>query len=141
MTGRRHGRGLQLDRPSTWLIWALSAVFVGIGFIFMFAPRAGAAIYGLAAPPETGPAYLIAIGLRDLAFGLYLFTLSRYASRRALGLILGITVLIPVGDVLIVSAQRGLEAWGHLLLHAGSGAVMAGASAWLLTQATRYDGE
>jgi hypothetical protein len=92
-------------------------------------------------PPASGPAYLMAIGLRDLAFGLYLFTLTRFASRQALGLILGITVLIPVGDVLIVAAERGLEGWPHLLLHAGSGAVMAGFSAWLLTQATHRDGE
>jgi hypothetical protein len=132
---------LRTNDPGAWLLMAMSAVFVTLGLIFIFAPPTGAAIYGLAIPPGAGPAYLIAIGLRDLAFGLYIFTLARFASQRTLGLILGITVLIPVGDVLIVAAERGMAAWGHLLLHAGSGAVMAGFSAWLLTRADHRDGE
>jgi hypothetical protein len=93
-------------------------------------------------PPETGPAYLVAIGLRDLAFGLYLLALSRLASAKALGAVLAVTVLIPVGDVLIVAAERGYQGWPHLLLHAASGAVMAGSAAWLFARSdNRGNGE
>ena len=82
-----------------------------------------------------------AIGPRDLALGLYLFTLARISSRRAIGAILGITVLIPVGDVAIVWTERGFESPAHLLLHAGSAVLMAAGAAWLLTQAKHHERE
>jgi hypothetical protein len=134
MSRGNKGAGLPLEAPSTWLVLALSGVFVSLGLLFLFAPRAGAGLFGIPAPPGQSLAYVIAIGLRDLAFGLYLFALTRLASRRAVGMILGITVLIPVGDVVLVAAERGF-APGHLLLHAASGLVLAAASAWLFTQA------
>jgi hypothetical protein len=132
--------GMPLDAPSTWLVWALSGVFVVLGLLVLFAPRAGAALFGIPEPPGQGLAYVIAIGLRDLAFGLYLFALTRLAPRRTVGVILGITVLIPVGDVMLVAAERGFAA-SHLLLHAASGLVLAAASAWLLKQSSHHQGD
>jgi hypothetical protein len=52
------------------------------------------------------------------------------------GTVLGLTVLIPVGDVIIVFLERGFESPKHLLLHAVSGLVMAASSLWLLVQAS-----
>ena len=91
-------------------------------------------------PAGASLGYLPVIGLRDLAFGLYLFALARLATRRAVGTVLAITVLIPAGDVAIVALQRGFDSPGHLLLHAASGATMAGGAAWLLHQ-SRQQGE
>jgi len=136
MTIGREQPGLSLSEPSTWLVLALSGVFVLLGFLFVFAPRAGGALFGIPAPEGPGLSYVSAIGLRDLALGLYLFVLLRLSTRRALGAILGITVLIPVGDVIIVLLERGLEAPGYLLLHGASAAVMAASSLWLLKQAS-----
>ena len=135
MTGDS-SRGLPGDAPSTWLVRLLAAVFVGLGFLFILAPRAGASLFGLPAPEGEGFGYLPAIGLRDLAFGLYLLILSVTATRRVLGLIFAATVIIPVGDVVIVAMERGFEAVPNLLLHGLSAAVMAGASLWLLAQAS-----
>jgi hypothetical protein len=73
-----------------------------------------------------------AIGLRDLAFGSYLAALSRLSTRRTLGVVLGLTVLIPAGDVILVFLERGFDSPKHLLLHAVSGLVMALSSLWLL---------
>jgi hypothetical protein len=126
---------MAMDEPSTWLVLALSAVFVALGVLFVAAPSMGAAVFGIPATETATLAYVDAIGLRDLAFGLYLFALARMSTRRVVGVVLGLTTVIPIGDLVIVSAMRGLSAPGHLLLHAASGAVMAGASLWLL----RYD--
>ena len=128
--------GLPLAEPSTWLVLALSGVFVLLGVLFVFAPRAGAALFGLPAPEGPGLAYVSVIGLRDLAFGLYLLALSRLSTRRAVGTVLGLTVIIPVGDVIFVFLERGFSAPGHLLLHGASGAIMAASSAWLIGQAS-----
>lgn len=128
--------GLALHEPSTWLVLALSGVFVLLGLLFIFVPRAGAALFGIAAPEGPGLSYVSAIGLRDFAFGAYLAALSRLSTRRAVGTVLGLTVLIPAGDVILVFLERGFESPMHLLLHAGSGLVMAGASLWLFKQSS-----
>ena len=137
MTTRSEGLGLPLHEPSTWLVLALSGVFVLLGLLFVFTPRIGAALFGIAAPEEPGLSYVSAIGLRDLAFGAYLAALSRLATRRAVGTVLGLTVLIPTGDVILVFLERGFESPKHLLLHAGSGLVMAAGALWLLAQSSQ----
>jgi Domain of unknown function (DUF4267) len=136
MTGRSEESGLPLHAPSTWLVLALSGVFVLLGVLFVFAPRAGAALFGIAAPEGSGLSYVSAIGLRDLGFGAYLAALSRLSTRRAVGTVLGLTVLIPIGDVILVFLERGFESLTHLLLHAGSGLVMAAGALWLLAQSS-----
>jgi Domain of unknown function (DUF4267) len=136
MMERKEARGLPKIEPSTWLVWLLGLVFIGLGFLFLGAPRIGSLVFGLPAPEWTHVGYLIAIGLRDLAFGLYLLILSFMANRRVLAWIFAATVVIPVGDVLIVFISRGLSAPAHLLLHGASAAVMAGASLWLFKQSS-----
>ena len=121
------------------LAFALAAMFVGLGLLFLFAPRWGAALFGIPAPENAGIAYLPAIGLRDLAFGLYLFALARLATARAVAAVLAITTLIPAGDIAIVAMERGLSSPGHLLLHAASGTTMAAGAAWLLYRSHRGD--
>jgi len=136
MTERSERAGLSLTEPGGWLVLALSGVFVLLGLLFVFAPRAGAALFGIPAEEGSGLSYVSAIGLRDLALGFYLFALLRLSTRRAIGAILGITVLIPVGDVILVFLERGFDSPGHLLLHGLSGVVMAASSLWLLAQAS-----
>lgn len=106
-----------------------------IGVVFIFKPDWGARIFGVPAPPGSEP-YLIAIGLRDVAFGLYILALALFSSRRAVGFVLALTVLIPLGDILIVAHQRGLSAPGHLMLHAASGTYMIAAALWVLRGAS-----
>ena len=140
MNRRPSSRGLPLAEFRTWYVLALSGVFVLLGLLFILAPRMGAALFGLPAPEGASLGYLPAIGLRDLAFGLYLFALARLATRRAVGTVLGITVLIPAGDVAILALERGWSSPGHLLLHAVSGAAMLAGAVWLLS-GTHRQGE
>jgi hypothetical protein len=136
MTAEGTRRGLPLSAPSTWLVWSLSIAFVGLGLLFLLAPRAGAGLFGLSAPQGEGFSYLPAIGLRDLAFGLYLLILSFTATPRVIGLIFAATLVIPIGDIIIVAAARGSDALLNLLLHGASAAVMAAGSIWFLRSST-----
>ena len=108
---------------------------VALGVVFVAAPDLGAAIFGLPAPEGGGVAWIAVVGLRDLAFGGYVFALALFSTRRVVGLVLGMTVLIPLGDVLLLLAARGFSSPGHLLLHLASGGVMAAAAAWMLRRA------
>ena len=132
--------GLPWSEPRTWLVLALAGVFMLLGLLFVFAPRAGAALFGIAAPEGPGLSYVSAIGLRDLAFGSYLAALARLSTPRTLGVVLGLTVLIPAGDIIIVFLERGLESPKHLLLHAGSGLVMGLSALWLLAPSSHNKG-
>ena len=132
---------MRMHEPSAWLVLALSGLFVTLGIVFIAAPSLGAALFGIPAVDATTLAYVDAIGFRDLAFGLYLFALARMSTRRVVGTVLGLTALIPAGDVIIVAVMQGLFAPGHLLLHAASGAVMAGSSFWLLRYDPTHDGK
>lgn len=130
--------GLPANEPSTWLVRILSLVFIGLGLLFVFAPGAGAGLFGLPAPDWPYIGYALAIGLRDLAFGLYLLILSFMAGKRALAFIFAATVLIPLGDMIIVTIERGISAPAHLLLHGASAAVMTAMSLWLFRQASQH---
>jgi drug/metabolite transporter (DMT)-like permease len=112
MTDRGEPSGLPLHEPSTWLVFALSGVFVLLGLMFIFAPRAGAA---------------------------YLAVPSRLSTRRTMGTVLGLTVLIPAGDIILILLERGFESPKHLLLHGGSGIVMAAGAFWLFNQSSHND--
>ena len=123
---------MPINRLSTWIVLFPAIALVLIGLVLIVAPRTGAAIFGVPAPEGRPLAYLPALGLRDVAFALYILALALFATRRAVGLVLGVTVLIPVGDIAIVVADRGLSSPGHLALHAASGLYMAAASYWVL---------
>lgn len=129
-------RRLANNALSIWLVRFLGLGFVGLGALFLLAPRMGATVFGLAAPEGEGFGYLPAIGLRDLAFGLYLLILSFTATRRTLGLIFAATLVIPLGDLVTVAAARGSDAILNLVLHGVSAAVMAAGSIWFLRSPT-----
>jgi hypothetical protein len=113
-----------------WIALAPAAAAVLVGLLCMTAPRPGSALFGIPATEGTALAYVTAIGVRDLAFGLYIVGLTLFANRRAVGVALAVTVVIPAGDLVVLLAARGLV-W-QLLLHAGSGLYMAGAALWVL---------
>lgn len=105
---------------------------MALGGIFIAAPELGAAIFGLPSPEGNAAAWIAVVGLRDLAFGGYVIALALLSTRRAVGVVLGVTALIPLGDVLVLLAVRGFSSPGHLLLHLASAAAMSVVAAWML---------
>jgi hypothetical protein len=117
---------------ATWLPIAPAVALVLLGLVLIVAPRLGAAIFGLPAPEGAAGGYVVAIGVRDIAFGLYILALAWFSGRRAVGIILALTVLIPIGDILVLLVHTGLSSPWQLALHGASGLYMAGAAAWVL---------
>ena len=123
---------LAIRDPATWIVLAPGIGLVLLGLVLIASPEAGAAIFGLPAPVGTARGYLPAIGVRDVVFGLYILALAAFAGRRAVGIVLALTVLIPVGDILVLLAAVGLSSPAPLAAHAASGIYRAGAAAVLL---------
>jgi hypothetical protein len=117
---------------SAWVVLAMAGVFLLIAVLFAASPALGAAVFGIPATEEGGLVYVRALALRDGALGLYLLGLLRFSTRRAVGIVLAATVVIPAGDLLLILEQEGLSSPGHLLLHGVSGASCAMVAFWLL---------
>ena len=117
--------------PPLWPALVAPAGLAALGVLFIFWPAAGAWLFGLDLPEGGARAWLAVVGLRDLVFAGYAFALAAFASRRALGILLALTALIPAGDIAILLAM-GSGAALHVALHLLSGAVMAGAAWWAL---------
>ncbi|WP_018261200.1 DUF4267 domain-containing protein [Methylobacterium sp. WSM2598] len=122
---------LSTSGPSFWAVLGLAAVFLCLSGLFIAAPTAGASIFGIPAPGNVSDAYLRAIGFRDAALALYLAGLVCFSSRRAVGIVLSATVLIPVCDVALVLSV-GTAAWWQIGLHAISATILIVMSIWVL---------
>lgn len=103
-----------------------------LGVVFIVSPRLGGTIFGIPAPEGPAAAWLAVVGLRDLAFGGYVLALALVSTWRAVGVVLAVTALIPLGDVLVLLGARGLSSPVHVLLHLASAGVMAAAAGWML---------
>ena len=117
---------------ATWVAIAPAVALVLLGLVLIVTPTVGAAIFGLPLPPGSAAGYVPAIGVRDVAFGLYILALAWFSSRRAVGIVLALTALIPMGDILVLVSHTGLSSPWHLALHGVSGLYMAAAAAWVL---------
>jgi hypothetical protein len=116
---------------SAWPALLPPLALVLLGLVFVAAPRLGAAIFGLPAPAGPALAWIAVVGLRDLAFGGYALALAALSTRHALAVVLGVTALIPAGDLLLLLAAQGSVSPLHLLAHLVSGLVFAAAAAWM----------
>lgn len=126
------GAGERVRGPAAWIVAAMGLLFLLIGIVFIVIPAQGAALFGIPAREAAAQAYVRALVLRDLALGLYLLGLLRFASRRALGIVLAATVVIPLGDMMLILAWRGLSSPLHLLLHGISAGGTGLTALWLL---------
>lgn len=122
-----------LPSPGRWLpitITLLACVFSALGALFVLAPASAATIYGIDAASSSGLFYVRAIGFRDLALSAYLFGLTFARQHRGLSIVMFATLIIPVGDIILLAASgRALPV--HYLLHAASFLCFAGLGSWL----------
>jgi hypothetical protein len=105
--------------PLTAAAVLLSGVFLLLGGLFVFAPGAGAALYGLEARADSALFYVRVVGVRDMALAIYLSGLAVAGLWRALRVVALGTMVIPVGDMLLLAAS-GAGGPVHYLLHGAS---------------------
>lgn len=110
---------MSLTRPFALTMMLLSAVFLMLGGLFVTMPAPAAAFYGLPAEEPAALFYVRVVGLRDLALAIYLLGLTLAGQRRALSIVLIGTLVIPMGDMLLL-ASSGTGRPVHYLLHGGS---------------------
>ncbi|MBP0445356.1 DUF4267 domain-containing protein [Roseomonas sp. SSH11] len=130
-------QGAQAWNGWSWFAVSPGLALAALGILIVAAPRMGAALFGLPAPEGEAIGYLHALGIRDIAFGGYVLALAALSGRRAAGIVLAVTVLIPVSDMVLLVAMRGLSSPLHLLLHGASGVYIGTGALILLRQAAR----
>ncbi|MDX7951470.1 DUF4267 domain-containing protein [Lichenihabitans sp. Uapishka_5] len=92
------------------LLAALAIIFIGVRYLTD--PRSMAPSFGLPLP-EAGshiPWWLRLKGVRDIVSGLVVLALMVSDGHQALGLVLLIEALIPLGDMSVVLAAKGRTA-------------------------------
>lgn len=110
--------------PRLMLTRTLALAFGLLGLLFMVSPGPVSSLFGIPADSDPARAYVRALGIRDVALCLYLLVLSRL-SLQASVVVLGLSVVIPAGDLVLVLTASGLSALGPLALHALSGICLA----------------
>jgi hypothetical protein len=120
-------------RRFTTVLTILIGIFpltFGVRFLFD-GPGAGAG-YGITA---AAGGFFVAKGIRDIVAGLNLLALFALGQRRATGVLMAITALIPITDMIVVLTHGGTVATA-LGIH-GLTAVVILLDAWLLLRERR----
>lgn len=125
---------LSFREPVTWALLGLGALFCGLGLFFLLLPGPGAELFGLPAAAAETRSYARAVALRDIALALYLVLQTLFAPRRAVLILLAATMVIPIGDLMLLLTSPGAEL-GRWPLHLASAACFAGTALWVRTSA------
>lgn len=123
------GERLGTAEPRFWAVLGLALVFLALGVLFLAWPGAGALIFGIPEPEGSGRTALRAIGARDAALALYLAGLALFATRRAVAIVLGASLVIPACDLVLVADTA---AWWQMALHGVSAGVLALVASWVV---------
>ena len=93
--------------PGSALLLALA--IIGIGACYVVSPRPATRGFGLPLPEDGANTtwWLRLKGIRDIVSGLAVVALLTWGGRRAVGMLLLVDALIPVGDMLLVLAAKG----------------------------------
>jgi hypothetical protein len=118
-----------LKKPLALAVYLLSGVFLVLGGLFIAAPEVAAALYGLPSHDRSALFYVRAIGFRDIALGAYLAGLALAGRRQALAIVMACTLIIPIGDLLLLAFADTGEPL-HYLLHSASLLCFAGLALW-----------
>jgi hypothetical protein len=87
----------------------LAVAIIAIGIQYVARPRAATRSFGLPLP-ESGANiawWLRLKGVRDIVSGLIVLAFMAWGAPRAVGLILLVEAMIPVGDMLVILAAKG----------------------------------
>ena len=139
MRGQRE-RGEEAPRLRGVLALAVSGlalVFLGLALVLVLRPDAGAALFGIAADGAGARAYVRAVAIRDLALSLYMLALVRWASRRAVAILLGVTTVIPLCDLALLLLETSRLSLFYGAIHGASAAIFAFLSGVLMAQERR----
>jgi hypothetical protein len=114
------------------LLGAAFILYIGIGYLL--APQSMAPGFGLPAWPHGDPAaFMLLKGVRDAVSGIVILALVLTGMRRALGVVLAVEALTPIGDMLTVLTHHGSAATAFGV-HAVTAVLVAATAVLLLTE-------
>ena len=99
-------------RRFTTVLTVLLGIFpLTFGVRFLLDGHGAAAGFGIDPwPTGTAAGYFAVKGIRDIAIGLNLLALFALGQRRATGVLLAITAMVPIADMIIVLTHGGTVA-------------------------------
>jgi hypothetical protein len=120
-----------LHRAALVVAGVIGVGIILIGARFLLDPAAGAAGFGVPAPPADDP-FLAVKGVRDIGSGLMLLTLLALRRPQAVGWVTLAASFMPIGDALIVLAYDG-PAYVAYGVHGATAIVMIAAAIVLVS--------
>ncbi len=87
----------------------LALAIIAVGAQYVASPRTATRSFGLPLPEEgTNIAWWLRLkGVRDIVSGLTVLAFMAWSGPRAVGIILLVEAIIPVGDMLLILAAKG----------------------------------
>jgi hypothetical protein len=98
-----------MHRLAVGLALLLALAIIAIGTQYLVNPRAATRSFGLPLP-ESGANiawWLRLKGVRDMGLGLVVLAFMLWGSASAIGIVLLVEAIIPVGDMLLILAAKG----------------------------------
>jgi hypothetical protein len=120
-----------LQRAALVVVGVIGVGIILIGTRFLLDPAAGAAGFGVPAPPADDP-FLTVKGVRDIGSGLILLTLLALRQPRVVGWATLAASFMPFGDALTVLAYGG-PAYAAYGIHGATAVVALAAAAVLIS--------
>ena len=122
------GREPRLRGAWAWIVSGLALVFLALAVFLALRPDWGGELFGITASGADARGYIRAVAIRDLALSLYMLALIRFASRRAVAILLGVTVVIPLCDLALLAVETGRLTPFHAAVHGASALTFAALS-------------
>ncbi|MEV0675493.1 DUF4267 domain-containing protein [Actinosynnema sp. NPDC050436] len=128
---------MALKRVNTVLAALVVVAGLYFGLSFLLDGNGAASGFGITPWPQgEGTGYFVVKGVRDLAYGLTALVLLLLGHRRALGWVVLVDAIIPMGDCLAVLTHGGTAGYA-LAVHGSAAALVLLVGASLLVESYR----
>ena len=108
------------------LYWLYAALTLGIllaGVLALFDPFTAAVLFGRPVKTVDDYTWVRLAGMRDIAIGLMFAAMLVFREQRTAGVLVLLTIVVPVGDAFTVFSARGPSY--QVLIHGGAAIFMA----------------
>ena len=100
--------GFTFRSPLYWLTAAFAAGIAAIGLLALLVPIHAASMFGVPVKSVDAASWVRIAGVRDIAYGAVMGSLLAFREKRAAGLLILLSIIIPAGDAFSVLAATGM---------------------------------